>query len=61
MQRKWGLTALFHICQLLGHGLEICDLQLLVGFQHHFINVLEQSALSVSTFLLNSSRGTENK
>lgn len=54
MSVQWALTALFHFSQLLGHGLEVWELQLLVYFQHHLIDVLQHSALRVSTFLLST-------
>lgn len=46
------LTALSHFRQLLSHGLEVWQLQLLIYFQHHLVNVLQHSAVCVSTFLL---------
>lgn len=54
--KKSSLTPFFDVRQLPGHSLKICEQHLLICFQHHFIDVLEQSALPVSAFLLNSSR-----
>lgn len=48
------LTAFIDLGQLLSHGLNIWQLHLLVCFQQHFVDILQQPALPVATLLLYS-------
>lgn len=49
------LTAFMDLRQLLSAGLHIWHLHLLLCFQHHFVDALQQPALPVATLLLYSS------
>lgn len=49
------LTAFTDLRQLLSAGLHIWHLHLLLCFQHHFVDALQQPALPVATLLLYSS------
>lgn len=49
------LTAFMDLRQLLSTGLHIWHLHLLLCFQHHFVDALQQPALPVATLLLYSS------